>query len=37
MPDPITSTADVVRALQRGLTIPHRRRVPAARKRFRLF
>ena len=37
MPDPITSTADVVRALRPRLTIPHRRRVPAARKRFRLF
>lgn len=37
MPDPVTSTADVVRALQQGLTIPHRRRAPAARKRFRLF
>lgn len=37
LPDPITSTADVVRALQRGLTIPHRRRVPVQRKRFRLF
>ena len=37
LPDPVTSTADVVRALRRGLTIPHRRRVPAQRKRFRLF
>jgi hypothetical protein len=37
IPDPLTSTADVVRALQQGRTIPHRRRVPAARKRFRLF
>ncbi len=37
IPHPVTSTADVVRALRQGLTIPHRRRVPAARKRFRLF
>jgi hypothetical protein len=37
LPDPVTSTADVVRALQRGLTLPHRRRVAAPRKRFRLF
>jgi predicted metal-dependent phosphoesterase TrpH len=37
LPDPVTSTADVVGALQRGLTTPHRRRTPAARKRFRLF
>jgi predicted metal-dependent phosphoesterase TrpH len=37
MPDPVTSTADVVRALRQGHTIPHRRRVPAARKRFGLF
>ena len=37
MPDPVTSTSDVVRALQRGLTVPHRRRVAAARKRFGLF
>jgi hypothetical protein len=37
LPDPITSTADVVSAIQRGSTLPHRRKVPAARKRFRLF
>jgi len=37
LPDPITSTADVVSALRRGLTIPHRRRVAAPRRRFRLF
>jgi len=37
MPDPVTSTSDVVRALQRGLTIPHRRRVKAARKHFKFF
>jgi predicted metal-dependent phosphoesterase TrpH len=37
IPDPVTSTSDVVRALQRGLTIPHRRRVQAARKRFKFF
>ena len=37
LPDPVTSTADVVRALQRGATVPQRRRAPAARKRFRLF
>jgi predicted metal-dependent phosphoesterase TrpH len=37
MPEPIASTADVVSALRRGVTIPHRRRVPAPRKRFRLF
>ena len=35
--DPVTSTADVVRALQQGATVPQRRRAPAARKRFRLF
>jgi hypothetical protein len=37
LPDPIRSTADVVHALRRGLTIPHRRRMPAQRKRFGLF
>ncbi|NLE22857.1 MAG: hypothetical protein GX624_08780 [Actinobacteria bacterium] len=37
LPDPITSTADVVRALRRGLTIPRRRRAPVRRKRFKLF
>jgi len=37
LPDPITTTADVVSALRRGLTIPHRRRVAAPRRRFRLF
>jgi hypothetical protein len=37
LPDPVASTADVVRALRRGFSIPHRRRVPAQRKRFRLF
>ena len=37
IPDPVTSTADVVRALRQGATIPQRRRAPAARKRFRLF
>jgi predicted metal-dependent phosphoesterase TrpH len=35
--DPVTSTADVVRALQQGATVPQRRRAPAARKRFGLF
>ncbi len=37
IPDPVTSTADVVRALRQGATVPQRRRAPAARKRFRLF
>ncbi len=37
MPDPIASTADVVRALRQGMTIPHRRHAPAPRKRFLLF
>jgi predicted metal-dependent phosphoesterase TrpH len=37
LPDPITSTADVVHALRRGSTTPHRRRVPVQRKRFKLF
>ncbi|MGE5228787.1 MAG: PHP domain-containing protein [Deltaproteobacteria bacterium] len=36
LPDPVTSTADVVRALRQGATVPQRR-VSAARKRFRLF
>jgi hypothetical protein len=37
IPGPVTSTADVVRALQQGATVPQRRRAPGARKRFRLF
>jgi predicted metal-dependent phosphoesterase TrpH len=37
LPDPVTSTADVVQALHRGATVPHRRRVPAPRRRFGLF
>jgi len=37
IPDPVTSTADVVRALRQGATVPQRRRPSAARKRFRLF
>jgi predicted metal-dependent phosphoesterase TrpH len=37
IPDPVTSTADVVRALQDGATVPQRRRAPDARKRFGLF
>jgi predicted metal-dependent phosphoesterase TrpH len=37
IPGPVTSTADVVRALQQGATVPQRRRPPGARKRFRLF
>jgi predicted metal-dependent phosphoesterase TrpH len=36
MPDPVTSTADVVSAIRQRTTIPHRSKV-AARKRFRLF
>ena len=37
IPDPVTSTADVVRALRLGATVPHSAGSPAARKRFRLF
>lgn len=36
IPGPVTSTADVVRALRQGATVPQRR-ASAARKRFRLF
>ena len=37
LPDPITSTADVVEALRGRRTVPHRRRAPAKRRRFGLF
>jgi hypothetical protein len=37
IPGPVSSTADVVRALRQGATVPQRRQAPAARKRFRLF
>jgi hypothetical protein len=37
LPDPVTSTADVVQALRRGASVPHRRRVPAPHRRFGLF
>jgi len=37
LPDPVASTADVVRALRSRRTTPVRRRAPAPRKRFGLF
>jgi predicted metal-dependent phosphoesterase TrpH len=37
LPDPIASTADVVRALRSGSTVPHRSRISAPRRRFGLF
>jgi hypothetical protein len=37
LPDPVTSTADVVQALQLGRTLPHRRRAPVQRRRFGIF
>ena len=37
LPDPITSTADVVQALLLGRTVPHRRRAPVQRRRFGIF
>ncbi len=37
LPDPVRSTADVVAALRRGLTVPHRRRASVPRRRFKLF
>jgi hypothetical protein len=36
-PDQITSTADVVQALQLGRVVPHRRVAPAPRRRFGIF
>jgi hypothetical protein len=36
-PDQITSTADVVQALQLGRVVPHRRPSPAPRRRFGIF
>jgi hypothetical protein len=37
LPDPVTSTADVVQALRSRRTLPVRGRAPAPRKRFGLF
>ncbi len=37
LPDPVTGTADVVRALQLGHTRPHRRKAPLQRRRFGIF
>ena len=37
LPDPVTSTADVVAALRTGHTVPHRRRTPVPRRRFGIF
>jgi hypothetical protein len=37
LPDPIASTEDVVGALRRGASVPHRRREPAPKRRFGLF